>query len=337
MVLVTGGTGLVGSHLLLQLIKLQKKVRALKRPNGNIDDVRKIFSLYSDTPEKLFNEIEWIEGDVLDMFSLEEAIKGVEYVYHCAATISFDPADFENMIKINEAGTANVVNASLKGGIKKLCHVSSIATLGKPENQKLSDEETYWKYSPYNSVYAISKYNAEREVWRAASEGLNVVIVNPGIILGATNWNKSSGVMFKNAFEGMKFFGEGMAGFVDVRDVCRAMIELMDKENIINQRYVLISENVSYRQFFNMIADEFGKTRPYIKANNFLAEFVWIIESLRSKIRRKPPIITRETARAANNIDRYSNSKVKEALNFEFIPVKKSVEDICKIYLSENK
>jgi dihydroflavonol-4-reductase len=179
MILVTGGTGLVGSHLLYDLTRSGKNVRVLKRMNSNVSTVKKVFSYYTPDPELLLNKIEWVDADLLDVYSLIEAMDGVTEVYHCAAMVSFEKKHQAEMMKINVEGTSNMVNAALEKGVKKFCHVSSIASLGRVENGGLTSEETFWKSSPDNSNYSISKYGAEREVWRAAEEGLNVVIVNP--------------------------------------------------------------------------------------------------------------------------------------------------------------
>jgi dihydroflavonol-4-reductase len=191
MILVTGGTGLVGSHLLYDLVKSGASVRALKRAGSDLKGVLKTFSFYSQVPEELFSRIQWVEGDIEDMASLEDAMEGADKVYHCAAIVSFLPQDRSAMLRVNVEGTANVVNACLQKQVSKLCHVSSIASLGRNSTSDLVNEETHWKTSPQNSWYAISKYGAEREVWRGAEEGLKVVVVNPSVILGPGSWNKS--------------------------------------------------------------------------------------------------------------------------------------------------
>ena len=230
MILVTGGTGLVGTHLLYDLVRSGKKVRALKRNSSDISSVKKVFSYYSSDVDELMKEIEWVNADLLDVYTLLDVMEGVTDVYHCAAMVSFEPKHIDEMLRVNIEGTANMVNAALEKGIRKFCHISSIATVGRSEHGAVSTEETFWKSSPDNSNYAISKYGAEREVWRAAEEGLNVVIVNPSLIIGAGNWQQSSSNMFSKAYKGIKFYTDGENGFVDVRDVASVAIKLMESK-----------------------------------------------------------------------------------------------------------
>lgn len=334
MILVTGGTGLVGSHLLYDLCRSGKKVRALKRANSNVSNVKKVFSYYTANPHDLLKNIEWIDADLLDVYSIIDIMKGAEEVYHCAAMVSFESAHQAEMLKINIEGTANMVNAALETGIKRFCHVSSIATLGREENG-LTHEETYWKSSPDNSVYSISKYGAEREVWRASEEGLNVVIVNPSLIIGPGNWIQSSSNMFSKAYKGIMFYSSGINGFVDVRDVSALMIRLMESE-IYNQRFLITSENASFKLFFDMIHQNFKKPVPFIKAGKIMSGFAWRAEILRSILTGAPPLITKETARSAHRISKFSNEKITKAFpEYRFIPLEKSIEETCKLFLKD--
>ena len=339
LILVTGGTGLVGTHLLYDLVISGKKVRALKRDSSITSNVKKVFSYYSSNADELLKQIEWVEADLLDVYSLLDLMEGVTEVYHCAAMVSFEQKHMEEMLRINIEGTANMVNAALEKGIKKFCHISSIATVGRAEHGAFSTEETFWKSSPENSNYAISKYGAEREVWRASEEGLNVVIVNPSLIIGAGNWQQSSSNMFSKAYKGIKFYTEGENGFIDVRDVASISVKLMESE-IKNQRFLLNSENTSYKTFFDLIHSEFGKPLPSIKAGKFLSGFAWRAEKIRSAFSNTTPLITKETARSANNISRFSNKKIKNVFpEHQFISLEQSIKDTCKLFLQdlENK
>lgn len=335
MILVTGGTGLLGSHLLYDLVKSGKRVRALKRSNSNIADVQRTFSYYINNSDELFSEIEWVDGNVLDIFSLLDAMEGVDEVYHCAAIVSFSQKNQEELLKININGTENTINAALEKGIKKFCHVSSVAALGKEENESEIIEETFWKSSPENTVYSISKYGAEREVWRGVQEGLNVVVVNPSIIIGPGNWKKGSSNMFHTAYNGNKYYTYGATGFVDVRDVSKAMISLMES-SIKNERFIVSSENIHYQHFFDLVHEELGIRKPYLKAGKILSEIIWRMEKARSFITGLDPLITKETARTAHKKSCFSNKKIRKALEFEFIPMEQSIKDTCKLFLQDN-
>ncbi len=335
MILVTGGTGLVGSHLLFDLTRSGKNVRVLKRNNSNISNVKKVFSYYTSDPELLLKKIEWVDADLLDVYSLTDAMDGITEIFHCAAMVSFEKKQHDEMMKINVEGTSNMVNAALEKGVKKFCHVSSIASLGRVENGGLTSEETFWKSSPDNSNYSISKYGAEREVWRAAEEGLNVVIVNPSLIVGGGNWTQSSSNMFTKAYKGIKFYSSGTNGFVDVRDVAALMIKLMNS-SITNQRFLLNSENASFRHYFDLIHDAFGKPKASIKAGKCITGFAWRAEMLRTFITGSTPLITKETSLSANRKSSFSNAKILKTFpDFQFIPLEQSINDTCRLFLKD--
>lgn len=334
MILVTGGTGLVGSHLLFELVSSGKKVRALKRKSSKLDNIKKVFGYYSAYAEKLFEKIEWVDGDILDIFSLQNAMNDISEVYHCAAVVSFEPGGEELLMKINIDGCANIVNIALEKKVKKLCYVSSIASLGRAGHNGLVDEQTYWESSNNKSHYSISKYGGEREIWRGIEEGLDAVIVNPSIILGPGNWNTGSSRFFSTVWKGLKVFTTGVNGFVDVRDVVSAMIQLM-QSNIKNERFILNSENISYQNILLLIAKHLNKKPPTIHAGKLLSSIAWRVEKLRSLFTGSKPFITKETARTANSDYRYSTKKIETKLNFKFISIEKSIKDNAKLFLNE--
>ncbi|MBL7891597.1 MAG: NAD-dependent epimerase/dehydratase family protein [Bacteroidia bacterium] len=334
MVFVTGGTGLLGTHVLYELLKSGKQVRALKRPGSDLLQVIRTFSYYTSAPEQLFSKVQWVEGDLDDIYSLLEAMEGVDEVYHCAAIVSFDPKDVQAILKVNIEGTTNVVNAAIEKKIKKFCHVSSIAAIGTSEGS--ITEETYWKSSPDNSIYSISKYGAEREVWRAAEEGLNVVVVNPSVIIGPGDWKGVGTKMFRTAYNGLLFYTDGVTGFVDARDVAGVMVRLMESK-ICGQRFIVSSENIGFRKFFELACACFKKPLPSVKAGALLSGIAWRIEKFKSAISGYSPLITKETARAAHKTKYYSNDKVKKALNYNFIPVDESIRETCRLFLLDTK
>lgn len=324
---VTGSTGLVGSHLIYSLVKSGKKIRALKRASSSIENVKKVFQRNNDS--SLFESIEWIEGDVMDIFSLLDGMKECDHVYHCAAVVSFAPRERKEMMRINIEGTANTINAALESGVKKFCHVSSIAALGRNSTREIVTEETHWKTSPENSYYSVSKYAAEREAWRGMEEGLDVIIVNPSVILGAGDTSKSSLQVFKVAQKGISHYTSGGTGFVDVHDVVKCMITLMDSD-IKNERFILNSENLSFKSFFDMLHDGFNKKRPSKHAGTFLTGLAWRLEKVRRFITGGDPVITKETAQASQHKHEFSNEKIKSALHIEFIPVSESIKECVK-------
>ena len=291
MILVTGATGLVGAHLLFNLCNAEDKIRATKRDRSDLDLVKKIFSYYTDEVDPLFKKIEWVDAELLNINELEDVFIGITKVYHCAAWVSFNPKRKHQMIANNVSSTANIVNLCVAHKVKKLCHVSSVAAIGRTENEPLINENSAWLDGPENSNYAISKYNSELEVWRGIEEGLNAVIVNPTIILGPGAWKKGSSVIFHTIAKGMPFYTTGTNGFVDVRDVAKVMVELMGS-TIHSERFILCSESIPFKQTFDYISDALGKKRAHIKVGNFLNALGWRVAKVISIITRKAPMLS---------------------------------------------
>ena len=335
MIVVTGGTGFVGAHLLYDLCQNHSLIRAIKRKNSDLEQVKKTFAYYSSDAEKLFHKIEWFDGDVVDYFSLEAAFQGASQVYHSAAIVSFHEKDRPKMLEVNVQGTANVVNAALKQKVKKLCFVSSIAALGKAEANQLVTEETPWKDSNKSSAYSISKYRAELEVWRGIEEGLPAVIVNPSVILGPWKWDSGSAALFSLVWKGLKFYTPGVNGFVYVRDVSRAMIDLMESP-VSSQRFTLNAENAYYKNLFSLMAHYLGKPKPSIAVKPWMSELSWRLLKIHAFLMRKDPQITKATARSSMQIHRHSNQKIKETLDFQFTSLEEMIRLTSNQFLIEN-
>ena len=332
MILVTGGTGLVGAHLLYYLLLEKDKVRAIHRKNSDLQAVKKVFSYYTEDVEALFSKIEWLEADITDVCLLEKAFKNITNVYHSAALVSFDPRDYKEMRKINIEGTSNIVNLCIAEKVKKLCFVSSIATIEKSLKSNIIDEDCEWNSETNNYGYAITKYGAEMEVWRASQEGVEVVIVNPGVILGAGFWNNGGpGELFTKIYNGLKFYTEGVTAFVSVTDVVKTMIQLMNS-NLKNERYILVSENVSFKEVFFKIADDFGKKRPSIKVTKVMSSIGWRLEKIKSSLTGKQPVLTKQSSKSIHQKYFYSSEKIEKALDFKFEPVSETIKNVCELY-----
>jgi dihydroflavonol-4-reductase len=319
MVLVTGGTGLVGAHLLIHLAEKGEQIRAIYRNLENIQKTKSLFSLYQK--DALFGSIQWFQADILDIPSLENAFREINKVYHCAAVISFNPKD-ENLIrKTNIEGTANIVNFCLNYNIQKLCHVSSIAALGDlAAHESIITEETEWNPEKLHSDYAISKYGAEMEIWRGQQEGLKAVIVNPGVIIGPGFWNQGSGEIFKKVKNGLAFYTKGSTGFIAATDVAVILYQLMES-SIYGERYILIDRNITFQELLFTIADALRVKRPKYHATPFmmntLSKLDWIVSTFFGQKRQ----LSKATAKSSYSSDLYSNEKIKNALNITFTDV----------------
>lgn len=315
-IFVTGGAGLVGKELLNQLLAEGYHVRALTHH-------AKITITHPG--------LEHIQGDLLDVVLLEEALEGVTHVFHCAALVSYVPADQYRLMKMNVEGTANIVNACLDAGIEKLVYVSSVAAIGRIRKGEAVNETMQWTEKTNNSHYGKSKYLAEMEVWRGVGEGLNAVIVNPSLIFGGDDWSTGSSAIFKSAYEEFPWYSEGVSGFVDVKDVAQAMILLMNSD-ISGQRFILSSENLTYKEVFTLIAKCFDKKPPHKRVTSFLAELVWRLEALKGKITGNKPLLTKETARTSLAKVYYDHSKVLNALpGFTFTPIAETIHRTCQV------
>ena len=314
MILVTGGSGLVGSELISQLLAQGNKIKAI------YNSTRLTISHQNLIPVKC---------DILDTAALEEAMQGVTQLYHCAAMVSFSAKNKDQLLKINIEGTANVVNAALDAGVTKMVHVSSVSALGRIRENETVTEEMNWTEESSNSVYGKSKYLGEMEVWRGIGEGLQAVIVNPSLILGSGDWNKGSSEIFRSVYNEFPWYTEGVTGVIDVKDVARAMILLMNSE-INKQRFILNAENLSYKEVFTNIAKCFGKKPPHKKVTTFIAAIVWRLEAIKSMFTGKDALVTKETARTALAKVYFDNNKILKALpGFQFTPINETIKNIC--------
>lgn len=321
-VFLTGITGLLGHEIASQLLAKGYKIKALVRNPERI---------------KIQNtDIEYVQGDILDVTVLTEQLKEVDFAIHTAATVSFAPKDRKEMYRINIKGTANVVNACLENSVKKLCHISSIASFGRPplsqmkkaDDMVVIDENQKWINSETNTHYAITKYLGENEVWRGSAEGLDMVIVNPSIILGEGNWTESSTQLFKYVYDQKPFYPQGYINYVDVKDVARAAINLLESD-IKNDRFCVSANMVAYKDFFDKIAIGFNKKKPWFKVSASLLEVIWRVEAAKSFITGGAPLITKETAKTAQLKIYMKNDKIKKTIGFEFTPLDTTIKRVC--------
>ena len=323
MILVTGGAGLLGNTLIEMLVQKGENVRAT----------------YNSTPLALntFTNFETFKCDILDVYALEDALQDVTEIYHCAGLVSFNPKDEKKLYSINVEGTANVVNAALNAGVRKFVHVSSVAALGRIRPGEMIDENMLWTEETSNSKYGHSKYLGEMEVWRGVAEGLNAVIINPSIILGAGNWHEGSTKIFKSVYDEFPWYTEGISGFVDVKDVAVAMIQLMES-NITAEKFIISAENISYQDMFTMMAKAFGKKAPSKKVTPFIAALTWRMENIKSMFMGTSPLLTRETANTALTKVEYDNRKLITQLSgFKYRNMQDTITNTCNKLIAANK
>lgn len=322
-VFVTGGTGFLGAYIIKNLVGKGYSVRALRRSS----------KLPFFIPQCVWDKVEWVQGDVLDVVSLDEAAQGIDTVIHSAAVVSFHQKDRHLLQKVNVEGTTNVVNAAVENGVRRFIHISSVAALGRKKTAEKVSEDRKWEEHKNNTQYAISKHKAELEVWRGFAEGLSGLIVNPSTILGFGDWHQSSCAIFKNAYREFPWYTKGINGFVGVEDVAELVVQLMESR-MEDKRFIINAENVPFRHLFDMIAEHFNKRKPHREATQLMGQIAWRMEGLKSFFSGKKALLTKETARVAHSLTQFENRALLEALpNFRYTPVETVLKEACKKYI----
>ncbi len=328
MILVTGGTGFLGSHLLLYLLRKDLKVRAIYRNPVSLNKTKYLFSLYHPKAQEIFNKIEWVHADITNVTDLDEIFEGVEKVYHTAAIVDIAGDKTGKMELVNVEGTKNLLQFSIDNNIEKFLHVSSIAALGSYDHP--ITEKTYWSWKENSGEYAKTKYLAEMEVWRATQEGLKAVIINPSVILGSGFWKEGTGKIFSKVDKGLRFYTGGVSGFVDVWDVVKAMYQLMESD-LVNDSFIVSAENLSYKDLLIKIAKALGKKPPAFELKPWMLYPLKPVNSL-SKLLTGKYIIEPSMIYSLFSKNYYSSDKLKKNLKFQFIPLESSISNIAKKY-----
>ena len=322
-ILVTGGTGFLGSYIIKELIEKGYSIRAIRRGD----------KLPFYIPKEILDKVQWMEGDVLDVVSLEEAMDGVDTVIHSAGIVSFVKKERNQMYRVNVEGTGNIVNIALEKNIRRLIYISSVAALGRTASGSTVDEDKKWEPSKLNTHYAKSKHNGELEVWRGISEGLSGVILNPSTILGFGDWNSSSCAIFKKIYEEFKWYTPGINGFVGVEDVARVVAMLVESD-VSGERFIVNSDNWTFKKLMDTIADSFGKKKPSRKSTPFMLSLAWKMEKLKCFFSGLKPLLTRESAKVAVSKTYFQNGKLLNVLpGFLFTPLDQAIRQACAKYL----
>jgi nucleoside-diphosphate-sugar epimerase len=329
MILVTGGTGLLGSHLLVELTKSTNTIRAIYRSENRLNAVEKLFQYYlGDSYLDFWKKIEWVSADILDVESLKFAFQGVDIVYHSAGFVSFATSDFRRCIKINREGTANIVNLCLRFQVKKLGYVSSTAAIGGKEGGLITENDK-WENTPLTSGYSVSKYSAEKEVWRGIEEGLNAVMINPCVILGPGNWDETSLTIFKNVSKGMKYYPTGANATVDARDVASCLVSLVDSE-ISKERFLCIGSNQTFQQLFTEIASQAKAQVPSSPISKKWLVFLARISGPFYRLLGKKSPLALDTINSAYKNLKYDNSRIKDITSHSFYSLQETVANALK-------
>jgi dihydroflavonol-4-reductase len=328
MILVTGSTGLLGSHVVVELLHKGYEVRALFREETRKQVVYRLLDFYyPEEKEVLLQKLHWFKGNVLDLSDVADSLVGISKVVHCAALVSFHRRDFNLLFKVNRRGTANMVNFALDSDVNQFIHVSSTAAIGSDSQftDGLKRESNLWNPNDEVSGYSLSKFSAEKEVWRANEEGLRVSIVNPSVMFGPGSWEESSLKIFRTLSDGLKYYTKGSNAFVDVRDVTALIIKLIETEKT-GERYLVTGSNMKFKELFDQICSQLGVKAPYKLAGPFLTGLAWRLSGILGRIRGKRPTITKESARSSQNESKFSNEKLlRDFPDFEFTDLEDTI------------
>jgi dihydroflavonol-4-reductase len=332
--LVTGASGILGSYVVAELIKQGEKVVACRQPSSSLEPIQNVFALQFADWETEFQKVEWRALDITNLLSIEEALQGIDVVFHCAGLVSFSAAKRSKLIQINEVGTANLVNVCLSMPNIKLCHVSSVGTLNNSEHRGDLDETVFWKSTGREGDYAISKYNAEREVWRGMEEGLQALIVNPGVILAPPFWQQSSLAIIHTAYRGNRFYTNGQTAYVMVEDVAAVMIKLI-REKKFGKRFLIIEGNYSYKAIFSDLRTGFHYKGKLIEVPRRILKVMAACERFFSFFIARDPVLSPSVMRSAFNKQRYSREELNKTIKHDFVPVPEGIAKLCAIYLKQ--
>ena len=321
-ILVTGGTGFLGSYIIKNLVEKGFAVRALYRTG----------KLPFYIPSSISGKVDWVKGDVLDIISIDDAMQDIDAVIHSAAIVSFSKELRKTMYQVNVEGTANVINVAIDRNVKRILHVSSIAALGRTTTAEMVNEEKKWEHNSNNTHYAISKHLSELHVWRGFAEGLGGVIINPSTILGYGDWHQSSCAIFKNAYREFPWYTDGINGFVGIEDVAEALVALLVSD-INHKRFIVNAENWPFKKLFDTIADGFQKKHPHKEATRVLGQVAWRLEKIKSILTGRKPLLTKETAKVAYSKTSFDNTALLNALpQFSYTPLDKVIKNSCEKY-----
>lgn len=320
-IFVTGSNGFIGSYIVKALLECgYRNITCLVRIGSSLDLLNDVKS-----------ELNLIEGDILDIPFLEEALQHTDIIIHAAATVTFSVKNRKKLLSESIAGTGNLVNVALDKGIKKFIHISSVAALGRKKMKEQIDEKTIFSHSQFDTTYGLSKFLAEQEVWRGYAEGLNTLILNPSMVLGAGHWGKSSVKIFNKIYRGLSYYPTGSTGWVDVRDVSRAVI-LCITTQLSGERIIISGENLPYKKVMDTIADQLNVHRPKKKLSGWRATLLWRFEALKSLFFRSQALITKETVLSTSTNSMYANNKSIELLGMTYRPIEKTIQDCTELF-----
>jgi dihydroflavonol-4-reductase len=301
--LVTGGTGFVGSHLVRRLLERNWDVRCLVRAASRLDNLKEL-------------PVEFVTGDLRDVDSIKQAVRGAEVVYHCAADYRLWCADPREMYESNVSGSRNVMQAALTERVERVVYTSTVGALGLNDDGTPADEETPVSIEDMIGHYKRSKFLAEEEVRGFASRGLPVVIVNPSTPVGELDIKPTpTGKIIVDFLKG-KMFGYVDTGMnlIDVRDCAEGHI-LAAERGRVGQRYILGGANLMLKEMFDALARVTEIASPRMKVPHWVAESYARLENFWAiNVAHRAPDVPVESVRMSRHRMWFDSSKAVREL-----------------------
>jgi len=320
-ILITGGTGFIGIPLVKKLHELGHNVKLLIRESSNT------------TSFKDLNNIDYIIGDVQDISSLEKAVNKVEAIYHLAAYTGIWAKDKSIYYDVNVKGTENIANVALKNDLK-LFYVSSFTAIGptppEPVDESFENEEFFMEYEK-------SKFQAKKLVKSYIPKGLKAMIFYPGIVYGPGDFNIFGRMLF-DVMRGKMFplgicpgKGDSMTCLSYVYDTSNALADVINREDLFGEDFILGGENVKFKEYLDLIA-KIGRDKKAIKLPfAFAIAYAWLLE-VKARFNKKAPFLTRPTLRAIKYHRSYSSKKAIDKLGYKITPLREGLEETIKWY-----
>ena len=272
-----------------------------------------------------------VVGDLEDADLLKEQINWADYVVHAAALVAFDSKKDKLIQRVNVDATATLVNIAIEYGVKKFCFISSIAAIGRGDTELNLDETNQWQDTKELPFYTKSKYLAEQEVWRGIAEGLPAVIVNPSVVLGVGDWNRSSLQIFNYFKTKNPFYPTGTINYVDIRDVAEITSKLL-LSDITAERFILNAGAIPYKDFLEQLATSLGEKAPSKPLPKWLHPLLWRADATRATLTGSERKITADLIKSATKKHQYNSDKIRNTLNFSFRPLEETLAWVKEHY-----
>ncbi|MFY0644469.1 MAG: NAD-dependent epimerase/dehydratase family protein [Bacteroidia bacterium] len=326
---ITGASGFLGSHLVHYLLMEGHEVLSIKRSSTSMSEFN-VCAAYYNLIDEFKDKLVWFDCELYDTIALSEIFRNCDVVIHCAGLISYLKSKRKELIRVNEEYTANVVNACLGSNVRRFIGISSTGALSKKHDNKPIKESFDWDEGASYAFYGLSKYLGDKQIWRAKEEGLDVIVLNPGVILGYGDWNKGSLRLFRNAYTKFPFYSTGSTGFIGVEDLCKATVHFINSAEV-NEQYVAISENLSFDKVSFMMAKAFKTKAPYIKVSGLMHTAIHQLISFKEFI-GIGGLLSRETSRSSVLKSQFDNSKLVNTLPFDLEPIESVIQKACLAY-----